>query len=290
MHIFSLFPILTCKCILFVHRQPYGAITEVDILFHPLDCNTKIQEEKIKLWLWTHPSSYSQVVDTLAEIFQLDKVLPSSNDSIPLCPIETTESKGSSAENGEDLKAEEIMECNEEHVADESVSRNESEDVPENKVTENVEVKQKKKEIKKVKNVNAEKLETRSIPFERTPKYTSGDKSIMMTLLKDTLNRFRLLGPKSYTLLSSALLPANVVAEEKEIKMDFEEPSSQWWKQYFGEAERLSSHQKQVASWKQLASCPHLPSPAVLPLTVRDPRVTLPTKKVPMDDKYSGNN
>lgn len=275
--------------LMFFHRQPYGALTEVDLLFHPSHRNTGTQEEKIKLWLWSHPSSYSQVVDALAEVFQLEKVGPSSNDLL-LWPTESSESQNYSANNGRgDIETEEIMEHKEEkHDAVESVPENESNSISKKKekVTENV--KKEKKKIKKVTDVNAEKLATRNIPIERTPKYASGNKSIMMTLLKDTLNRFRLLGPRSYTVLSSALLPASVVTEEKEIKMDLEESSSQWWRQHFGEAQNLLTHQKQVASWEQLASCSHLSLPVVLPLTVRDPRVTLPTKKVAMEDGNSG--
>lgn len=244
------------------------------------------QEEKIKLWLWTHPSSYSQVVDTLAKLFHLEKILPGHSDLIFPSSTEISELKG----NGEgDFQAKEVMECKEESlVAVESVSKNESEGVPD-EVTQTGKRKQKKKETQRVKDVNAEKLETRNVPIERTPKYASSDRSITMTLLKDTLNRFKLLGPRSYTVLSGAFLPANVMPEEKEEKMDSKEPCCQWWKQYFGEVENLLRHQKQVASWEKLASCPLLPSPVVLPLTVRDPRVTLPTKKVSMKDKDSGN-
>lgn len=239
----------------------------------------------MKLWMWTHPSAHTQIVEALAEIFHLEKVCSSSELSGEAAgsekELEDKEVKG-------DVKAEE---CKEEATVDD-VSKKEGEAVPEkeNEAAQDTKKDQKKKKIKKSKDVNAEKIQTRNVPFERTPKYVSGDGRTTMTLLKDTLNRFRLLGPKSYTVLSSAILPANIMKEEEEeVTKDCEEPKGQWWKQYFGEEERLQNHQKQVASWKQLASCAHPPAKVVLPLTVRDPRATLPTKKVPMEDEAFGN-
>ncbi|MPC47197.1 Ribonucleases P/MRP protein subunit POP1 [Portunus trituberculatus] len=110
-----------------------------------------------------------------------------------------------------------------------------------------------------------------------------------MTLLKDTLNRFRLLGPRAYSVLSSTAVPANVAVEEEEVEGTVEcvEVKEAWWRHYYREEGRLQSHQKQVAAWKQLASCSHPPGKVVLPLTVRDPRVMLPTKKVPIVDEDS---
>ena len=55
--------------------------------------------------------------------------------------------------------------------------------------------KRRKMEESKEKDVNGKKLETRNVPFLRTPKYISS--SVAVTLLKDTLNRFRLVGPES---------------------------------------------------------------------------------------------
>ena len=148
----------------------------------------------------------------------------------------------------------------------------------------------KKVKTNKSKDVNTEKLETRNVPFERTPKYISGDGSTSMTLLKDTLNRFRLLGPRAYRVLFSAAAAANVAVEVVEGTAECEEAKELWWKHYYSEEGRLQSHQQQVAAWKQLASCSHPLGKVVLPLTVRDPRVTLPTKKVPMGDEDSGSD
>lgn len=256
------------------------------MLFHPSH-NTEIQEEKIKLWLWVHPSSYSQVVDSLVEIFQLEKDLPSSSDCEKLWSQENTGLQDDLANTEGSPDIEEIIECRKEmHEA--HVSENGSETVPgkENEAAQTVKTKLKKK--KEIVDVNAEKLRVRNIPFERTPKYSSGDKRIKMVLLKDTLNRYKLTGPKAYKVLSSAFVPATVAVEETEVKLDSDEETGQWWKQYFGEAQNLLSHQKQEAVWKQLASLPHPSYLAVLPLTVRDPRVTLPAKKVPVEVESSG--
>ncbi len=53
------------------------------------------------------------------------------------------------------------------------------------------------------KNVNLVKLEPKNIPFERVPKF-KGPK-VVVNFLKDTLNRFRLIGPQSTTVLKGAL-------------------------------------------------------------------------------------
>ena len=268
-------------------REPYGALGEVDILFHPAQHNTEGEEDRVKLWLWTHPSTHTTIVETLTEIFQLEKVPSSSNDCVP----ELSGKAGGDQKELEDKELEidiEVEECKKETPLDD-VSKKESEAEPgkESQITQN-----KEKDQKKAKDINAEKLQTRNVPFERTPKYVSSDGNTSLTLLKDTLNRFRLIGPRSYSVLSSAILPANVILKEEEEEgvKECDEPKGPWWKHYFSEKGRLQCHQSQVALWQQLALCPHPPDKVILPLTVRDPRVTLPTKKVPMEDEDTGND
>lgn len=334
----------------FFYRQPYGALAEVDILFHPPQHNKDDGEENVKLWVWTHPSAHTHIVEAFTEVLHLHKV-PASNkdvsessgkavvaqeelgDKEPRGDSDAEEyRKSEAAVPGKDEVAQhtdvEAEECRKELSGDDA-SEQKHETVPgrevqdaqrtrietmetkvckqgtstndaskakpepgeKSQVTQDIRKDQKKNKTKKPRDINAEKLQTRNVPFERTPKYVSGDGTTTMTLLKDTLNRFRLLGPRAYTVLSSATVPANVVVEEEmEETTECEEAKGLWWKHYYGEEGRLQSHQKQVAAWKQLACCSHPPGKIVLPLTVRDPRVTLPTKKVPMLEEDSGSD
>ncbi|XP_045605052.1 ribonucleases P/MRP protein subunit POP1 [Procambarus clarkii] len=273
-------------------RQPYGALGDVDILWHPTSSDMpECQSKNSAVWIWVHPSVHSQVVGVLAQVFQLLKITNVSEI------VSRTENSSCDRSNGNEV---ELME--EEAVAEtgkmlENVSSDnvQSELLP----SPNNETPKEKNEkvtddsikdlnsIKDVKpgSVTKLKLEGKNVPFERTPKYASNDKTVTMTLLKDTINRFQLTGPKSFSVLMAALSPANIAPEIEDIDVDSSDKSQDslhsWWQQYYHDEVRLLCHQQQVSAWKKLASSPQ-PTQVVLPLTVRDPRVTLPHKKIPI--------
>lgn len=132
------------------------------------------------------------------------------------------------------------------------------------------------------KNVNQSKVAKKNIPFERTPKYNSPDSSLKMTLLKDTINRFRITGPQSYNVIKTALYPADVTLREKDEAKD-----QPWWHQYYSDEDQQKIYKHQLETWKSFSSCPPPPN-TVLPMTIRDPRITLPHKKLPLKTSDPG--
>lgn len=107
------------------------------------------------------------------------------------------------------------------------------------------------------KNVEEVKLETRNVPFERTPKYRSSVGSVEMFLLKDTLNRFRLTGPLSQEVLKEALQLANNNADDQ-------------------------GGESHISFWlenQKVSSPAELPPRMILCLTVKDPRLNIPDKR-----------
>ena len=121
------------------------------------------------------------------------------------------------------------------------------------------------------KDVVAAKLATRNVPFDRTPKYRSSTGAVTVTLLKDTLNRFRLVGPESGAVLASAL---------RRTSLDAELDGTKWWKK---EGERGA--ETFSAQWEALEATVSKVRPAevkagsVFAATVRDPRAILPKKR-----------
>ena len=127
------------------------------------------------------------------------------------------------------------------------------------------------------KDVSAAKLATRNVPFDRAPKYLSATGAVNVTLLKDTINRFRLVGPESGAVLAASLRRTEVVAATKS-----EWKEEKWWMREYStesEAARLS------AQWEALEGTVAASRPAevragsVFAVTVRDPRAVLPRKR-----------
>jgi ribonuclease P/MRP protein subunit POP1 len=171
----------------------------------------------------------------------------------------------------------------------------------------------KKRKLNKVnakkKDVEKTKLETRNVPFTRTPKYLSDTGSVQMILLKDTLNRFRLTGPLSQAVLLESLHIASileVVLEKNKTDSKWGEDSldmrtaclqssdaspydcktgegKDWWIEFYGVSQhRKESWHYQKTLWQTLrgaASPAQLPPHFVLALTILDPRLQLPSKR-----------
>ncbi|KAL8586772.1 hypothetical protein ACOMHN_061285 [Nucella lapillus] len=101
--------------------------------------------------------------------------------------------------------------------------------------------------------------------------------------LKDQLVKFRLSGPASNLILSEVLKPA-VVRSEKTYGAGSEGceevGSVPWWVKYYGGEGKEEEFSAQVSSWEGVIKCQspgELPPQAVVALTVRDPRILLPS-------------
>lgn len=118
-------------------------------------------------------------------------------------------------------------------------------------------------------NIEITKLALRNVPFIKTPKYVSQNNSITMSLLKDTLNRFRLTGPLSQALVTEAFRPIDL---SKRTLMD-------WSLKYYKDSKN-SICNKQYEFWEKMKNVSHpaqLPRHFIYSSIVVDPRFTLPT-------------
>ncbi|XP_069702089.1 ribonucleases P/MRP protein subunit POP1 isoform X2 [Periplaneta americana] len=271
---------------------PYGAIGKVNFLWKPilhLKSESDMQECQTRtLWIWVHPAFYQEVLDVLISLFHFTEVNSSEDSALnkvifPSDVIDMLSDDPSIS----DMKA---------------LEKTSSPAKKKRKLAEN---REKKKDVEET------KLAPRNVPFVRTPKYTSSNDSVKMTLLKDTLNRFRLTGPLSHSVLLESLNIAETIdvqsrkyktsskIQEESSDMDIiclgssdecsattegkAEEDTDWWKSYYGESkENKESWHYQGELWKNLkraASPAQLPPCSVLALTIQDPRLLLPSKK-----------
>ncbi|XP_030015166.1 ribonucleases P/MRP protein subunit POP1-like isoform X2 [Sphaeramia orbicularis] len=90
--------------------------------------------------------------------------------------------------------------------------------------------------------------------------------------------RYRLIGPQSHTVITEAFEAATSCDE-----MNKSQPSSLWWPEHCKDENKMHLHQQQADVFhllKGIFSTAELPPGTILGLTVDDPRLTLPTKKV----------
>lgn len=90
--------------------------------------------------------------------------------------------------------------------------------------------------------------------------------------------RYRLIGPQSHTVLAETLEAATCCE-----KFDKSVQSSLWWPEHCKDENKMSLHKEQSDIFhilKGIYSTGEVPSGTVLGLSVDDPRVTLPTKKL----------
>ncbi|XP_014276048.1 ribonucleases P/MRP protein subunit POP1 isoform X2 [Halyomorpha halys] len=196
-------------------KYPYEAIGEISYIWQP--CSQIPATDTRVLWLWSHPSFYSEILEELIKSFSFE------------------------LEENQHLN---LMEEDDE------------------------------------KNVEAIKLELKNIPFAKCPKYKSKVNSVEMILLKDTLNRFRLTGPLSQSLITSVF---------KEI--DLSKRTSKDWTSEF--KDKIDIIEKQLSFWDKIKNIGHsgeLPSKLVFGLIAVDPRLTMPAHRNKVDGNISDSS
>jgi ribonuclease P/MRP protein subunit POP1 len=101
--------------------------------------------------------------------------------------------------------------------------------------------------------------------------------------LKDCLGRFRLTGPLSHAVISKALRSASMENRDQGWTTDY----------YPGDSTRNESLMLQTKAWERLGravvSPAQIPPRSVLPLTVVDPRFTMPAKRTKALPDTEGN-
>ncbi|XP_064092330.1 ribonucleases P/MRP protein subunit POP1-like [Macrobrachium nipponense] len=258
--------------------QPHGALGDVDIMWLPtVSCHADNPSRNVRLWIWVHPSAHNHIVEAVADLYGLVKI-NSSSDS----------------KDQKNVEKKDAVDVDEGDVDNEIVHKV-TEDVKEKElgasIKRKIESTNSGPKKKKCKNVNRVKLALKNIPFDRTPKYLNSS-GVSMTLLKDTLCRFRLTGPEAVSVLKAAFFPANVQVENLE---DNSIPDGEcvgnisWCKDYYCDEDKLQCHKAQVGAWKGLTGS-SIKKRMVLPLTVRDPRATLPKKKTPIQQTKGADN
>ncbi|XP_074510658.1 ribonucleases P/MRP protein subunit POP1 [Sebastes fasciatus] len=108
--------------------------------------------------------------------------------------------------------------------------------------------------------------------------WRSSSNGIVINDLTMEIVRYRLIGPHSHSVLAETMEAATDCDE-----MNKSQPSSLWWPEQCKNESNMNLHQQQADVFhilKGIYSTGELPSGTVLGLTVDDPRLTLPTKKV----------
>ncbi|XP_050539445.1 ribonucleases P/MRP protein subunit POP1 [Daktulosphaira vitifoliae] len=124
--------------------------------------------------------------------------------------------------------------------------------------------------IKKVKLTEPSKIPFTTMPFLQTPFFINGN--LKMTLLKDTLNRIRLTGPLSNSVLSCLLYPASIFNSKNN--------EEEWWTTHKTSFKNSVNIQKDL--WKTFSGADRpesYPSNCVIGMNTIDPRLVFPEKR-----------
>lgn len=139
--------------------------------------------------------------------------------------------------------------------------------------------------IKKKPQKDVERLKLKRKNLEKLPNYSN--KSVEMTLLKDTLNRFRLTGPLAQVVLTEALRFVdieNFVKKDVLMDVDSEERPRSEWLGYYNEECALKCLNQQQVFWeevlKNVNSADELSPKMIVSAVVMDPRLTMPNTRI----------
>ncbi|XP_068937233.1 ribonucleases P/MRP protein subunit POP1 isoform X2 [Petaurus breviceps papuanus] len=193
-----------------------------------------------KLWLWTHPTLKQDILTELKRVCQCVQP-PEAVAAIPEVVLTPHEDKS--------------------HV----------------KQTENCKKRKRddgKKNTNPVKKIVGDGTRNPFQPYS----WTSSATGIVVSDLTMEMNRYRLIGPLSHSILTEALKTASVYTEVE----DTETVPHSWWVETCKNPDSVSVHHRQEAIFELLggiASPAEIPAGTILGLTIGDPRVNLPQKK-----------
>lgn len=111
--------------------------------------------------------------------------------------------------------------------------------------------------------------------FINTPKFISS--SITLSVLKDTLVKFRLIGPRSYNTIRDTLIPITVSSVDTQ-KDSMSEGDGFWWKDYYSDTSNMDTLTNQISLLNSFQNC-ESSSRKVCSFIIRDPRAILPVRK-----------
>jgi len=192
--------------------------------------------ERRSVWLTLSPAFHDQLVSILVTRLSLKENPP------PDLELEKTVNSASSH------KSEEIDEpsCKKIKLGNACVNSNEKE-----------------------KNVQLIKMQPKLKPFIS---YQS-DTGVELVLLGSSLNRFRLTGPLTTSVLSHCLKPA-------ELEPQGDSFSEAWWVKHFNDPLKKAEEEKRATEFRRwLKAVPQKSGSGVVSVVVRDPRLILPPKR-----------
>ncbi|XP_062255136.1 ribonucleases P/MRP protein subunit POP1 [Platichthys flesus] len=221
--------------------QPLGPVT---FLWRPRTQGSTHRQ----LWIWAHPSIKQDLLSELQGVCQcFEAVVP------PVVPVVTPAEVVPSLE--PELQSEKAPEA-----------------------TQTLRTKR-KRNCKDASEPPAKKILGDGTRSPITPvTWRSSSTGIVINDLTMEIVRYRLIGPQSHSVLAETLEAASVCDE-----INKSQPSSLWWPEHCKDESKMNLHQQQADIFhilKDIYSTGELPSGTVLGLTVDDPRLTLPTKKV----------
>ncbi|KAM4735198.1 ribonucleases P/MRP protein subunit POP1 [Anableps anableps] len=198
-----------------------------------------------QLWIWTHPTLKQDLLSELQSVCQCSEaVAPPVEPEVSCAEADPSPQAQPNPENIPDSKLK--------PGAKRKQSRKDAGEPPAKKILG-----------------DGTRLPTSPVTWK------SSSTGIVINDLTMEIVRYRLIGPQSHSVLAETLEAATVCDELKS--------SSLWWPQHCKDQSNMELHQQQTDVFnalKGICSTGELPPGTVLGLTVDDPRLTLPKKKV----------
>ncbi|XP_004640117.1 ribonucleases P/MRP protein subunit POP1 [Octodon degus] len=198
--------------------------------------------ENRQLWIWLHPTLKQDILEEIKTVCQCLEPVRSAV-SIPSPPPTLSQEKSQT------------------EMTDEKIGK-----------------KRKRKDDKEdpnpVKKIIGDGTRDARQPYS----WMSANTGIIISDLSLEMNRFRLIGPLSHSILTDVLKAASVHTGEE----DIEETPHHWWIGACRNAASVALHRRQEAIFELLGgitSPAEIPAGTILGLTVGDPRINLPQKR-----------
>lgn len=115
------------------------------------------------------------------------------------------------------------------------------------------------------------------------PKWINYSTNVILTDLEGVFNRFRLYGPLATQTLKEVFQVLSPAKLEKDISNNDNINKQFWWLNYYQDKQEVLT--KQCELWEKLKSFSQIPCHSVIPLTLNDPRISIPNKTDPVVKK-----
>ncbi|KAF6100650.1 POP1-like protein, ribonuclease P/MRP subunit [Phyllostomus discolor] len=236
------------------HRYPHGVLGPVTFIWRPERTPGDTSASR-QLWIWLHPTLKQDILEEVKAACQCTE---------PVTPTPCVPDPLPTPSHGQSQPA-----------------------LPDEKIGKKRKRKDDGEDAKPVKKFFGDG--TRDPHQPRS--WISAATGIVISDLTMEMNRFRLIGPLSHSILTEALKAASVHMEGE----DTEKTPHLWWIETCKNPDAVSLHRRQEAIFELLGgvtSPAEIPAGTVLGLTVGDPRINLPQKRstaLPNPEKCQDN-